>query len=57
MFFSPIKKETIPERVLSISQIVADKGPIDEKDLNNILIPPQFEAKTAISGCRQTQPR
>ena len=38
MFFSPIKKETIPERVLSISQIVADKGTIDK----NILIPPEL---------------
>ena len=34
MFFSPIKTEPIPERVLSISQIVADKGPIDEKELD-----------------------
>ena len=39
MFFSPIKTEPIPERVLSISQIVADKGPIDERDLDSILIP------------------
>lgn len=51
MFFSPIKKETIPERVLSISQIVADKGPIDEKDLNNILIPPELNiAKNSYFG-------
>ncbi len=39
MFFSPIKTEPIPERVLSISQIVSDKGPIDEKELEKILIP------------------
>ena len=48
MFFSPIKTEPIPERVLSISQIVADKGPIDEKELNNILIPSELNtAKTS----------
>jgi len=48
MFFSPIKTEPIPERVLSISQIVADKGPIDEKDLNSILIPSELNtAKTS----------
>lgn len=34
-----IKKEPIPERVFSIIQIVADKGPIDEKELDSILIP------------------
>lgn len=39
MFFSPIKTEPIPERVLSISQIVADKDPIDQKELSNIFIP------------------
>ena len=48
MFFSPIKTEPIPERVLSISQIVADKGPIDEKELNNILVPSKLStAKTS----------
>lgn len=51
MFFSPIKTEPIPERVLSISQIVADKGPIDEKDLENILIPSKLStAKTSYFG-------
>lgn len=39
MFFSPIKTEPIPERVLSISQIVADKELIGEKELESILIP------------------
>lgn len=48
MFFSPIKTEPIPERVLSISQIVADKTPIDEKDLECILIPSELNtAKTS----------
>ena len=48
MFFSPIKTEPIPERVLSISQIVADKGPIDERDLDSILIPSKLNtAKTS----------
>lgn len=48
MFFSPIKTEPIPERVLSISQIVADKGPIDEKELDRILIPSKLStAKTS----------
>lgn len=42
MFFSPIKTEPIPERVLSISQIVADKTPIDEKELERILIPTEL---------------
>ena len=39
MFFSPIKTEPIPERVLSIAQIVLEKGPIEEKELDSILIP------------------
>lgn len=48
MFFSPIKTEPIPERVLSISQIVCDKEMIDEKDLENILIPAKLnKAKTS----------
>lgn len=48
MFFSPIKTEPIPERVLSMSQIVADKGPIDEKELENIIIPVKLNtAKTS----------
>lgn len=48
MFFSPIKTEPIPERVLSISQIVFDKAPIDEKELDSILIPVELNtAKTS----------
>ena len=48
MFFSPIKTEPIPERVLSISQIVADKSPIDEKELERILVPIELNtAKTS----------
>ena len=48
MFFSPIKTEPIPERVFSISQIVSEKGPIDEKELENILIPSKLNtAKTS----------
>lgn len=48
MFFSPIRPEPIPERVLSISQIVADKGLIDEKELNSILVPSKLNtAKTS----------
>lgn len=48
MFFSPIKTEPIPERVLSICQIVADKGPIDEKKLEGILVPEKLStAKTS----------
>lgn len=48
MFFISIKTEPIPERVLSISQIVADKGPIDEKELDSILVPSKLStAKTS----------
>ena len=48
MFFSQIKTEPIPERVLSISQIVLEKAPIDEKELENILVPPKLNtAKTS----------
>lgn len=48
MFFSPIKTEPIPERVLSICQIVADKGSIDEKELDSILVPVKLStAKTS----------
>ena len=48
MFFSAIKTEPIPERVVSISQIVSDKGPIDEKVLESILIPSKLNtAKTS----------
>lgn len=48
MFFSPIKTEPIPERVLSISRIVADKAPIEEKELERILIPIELNtAKTS----------
>ena len=48
MFFSPIKTEPIPERVFSICRIVADKEPIDEKELNSIFIPSELSiAKTS----------
>lgn len=48
MFFSSIKTEPIPERVFSISQIVADKEPIDERELDSILIPSKLStAKTS----------
>jgi len=48
MFFSPIKTEPIPERVFSISQIVADKVTLEEKELDSILIPKQLStAKTS----------
>ena len=48
MFFSPIKTEPIPERVFSISKIVSDKAPIDEKELEHILIPNELNtAKTS----------
>ncbi|WP_019680701.1 hypothetical protein [Ruminococcus flavefaciens] len=48
MFFSPIKTEPIPERVFSISHIVADKSPLDEKELEGILIPVELNnAKTS----------
>ncbi len=48
MFFSSIKTEPIPERVFSISKIVLEKGPIDEKELENILVPPKLNtAKTS----------
>ena len=51
MFFSPIKTEPIPERVLSISQIVADKGPIDEKELYSVFVPSKLStAKTHYFG-------
>lgn len=51
MFFSPIKTEPIPERVLSISQIVAEKGPIDEKELDSIFVPSKLStAKTSYFG-------
>ena len=33
MFSTSIKTEPIPERILSIARIVADKGPIDENFL------------------------
>lgn len=44
MFFSPIKTEPIPERVLSICQIVADREPIDERELEGLLIPSVLNA-------------
>lgn len=48
MFFNHIKTEPIPERVFSISQIVADKGHIEEKELDNTLIPKKLStAKTS----------
>lgn len=48
MFFSSIKTEPIPERILSIARIVADKGPIDEKTLSSILVPSELNtAKTS----------
>lgn len=48
MFFSPVKTEPIPERVLSICQIVADKCSIDEKELESILVPSKLNtAKTS----------
>lgn len=51
MFFSPIKTEPIPERVLSIRQIVADKAPIEERELKKILIPSELHtAKTDYFG-------
>ncbi len=51
MFFSPIKTEPIPERVLSICQIVAEKGVIDEKELDSILVPSKLStAKTSYFG-------
>lgn len=43
MFSGNIKSEPIPERVLSISQIVADKAPIEEKELKKILIPSELQ--------------
>lgn len=39
MFFNTIKTEPTPERVFSISRIVLDKAPIDEKKLESILVP------------------
>lgn len=42
MFFSAVRKEPIPERVLSICQLVADKGEITEKGLERILEPAEL---------------
>ena len=39
MFLTGIKKEPIPERILSICQAVADREPIDKKDLDYLLVP------------------
>lgn len=50
MFFSPIKTEPIPERVPSISQIVANKGSIDEKELESILVPSKLSTAKALTS-------
>ena len=48
MFFSAIKTEPLPERVLSLCQAVADKAPIEEKELSGIIVPPLLNtAKTS----------
>lgn len=48
MLNSSIKTESIPERVLSICQCVADNGPISEKRLESILVPQKLNtAKTS----------
>ena len=42
MFFDTIKTEPIPERVFSLACLVADKGAIDEKTLENLFIPKEL---------------
>lgn len=50
MFFSAIKTEPTPERIFSICHVVADKEPINKKEIEKILVPEKMEVKTSYFG-------
>ena len=50
MFFSAIKTEPTPERIFSICHVVADKEPINKKEIEKILVPEKMKVKTSYFG-------